>query len=88
VLRAAARLVKRGGRLVYATCSLLQRENQQLVEQFLADTPGFRLLAAPEILGAQGIEIDQSERHGSWFVMLPHVHGTDGFFAAVLEREG
>ena len=88
VLRAAARLVKRGGRLVYATWSLLQRENQQLVEQFLADTPGFRLLAAPEILGAQGIEIDQSERHGSWFVMLPHVHGTDGFFAAVLEREG
>ena len=86
ILEAAATLVKPGGRLVYATCSLLQRENQQLVEQFLADTPGFRLLAAHEILGQQGIEIDQSERHGPWFVMLPHVHATDGFFAAVLER--
>jgi 16S rRNA (cytosine967-C5)-methyltransferase len=86
VLRAAARLVKRGGRLVYATCSLLQLENQQLVEQFLAEQPEFRLLSAPEILGAQGIVIDQVERHAPYFVMLPHVHGTDGFFGAALER--
>jgi 16S rRNA (cytosine967-C5)-methyltransferase len=87
VLRAAARLVKRGGRLVYATCSLLQIENQQLVEQFLAEHPEFRLLSGPEILEGQGIVVDQAERHGSYFVMLPHVHGTDGFFGAALERQ-
>jgi len=86
VLRAAARLVKRGGRLVYATCSLLEMENQLLVERFLAEHPEFRLETAGEILATQGIEVDDARRHGPWFVMLPHVHGTDGFFAAALER--
>ena len=87
VLRAAARLVKRGGRLVYATCSLLQRENSELVEQFLAETPGFAPVPAAEVLRVQGIEVEELQRHAPWFAMLPHVHGTDGFFAAVLERK-
>jgi 16S rRNA (cytosine967-C5)-methyltransferase len=86
VLRAAARLVKPGGRLVYATCSLLALENQDLVEEFVAEQPQFELRPAAEVLQAQGLALSHTERFAPWFVMLPHLHGTDGFFAAVLER--
>lgn len=86
VLRAAARLVKPGGRLVYATCSLLATENQDVIESFVAERPEFAVVPAAEVLQAQGIAIDHAERFAPWFVMLPHLHGTDGFFAAVLER--
>lgn len=86
VLRAAARLLRPGGRLVYATCSLLARENQQVVERFLAENPEFAAVSAGEILAAQGIDVDQAGRFAPYFVMLPHLHGTDGFFAAVIER--
>jgi len=86
VLRAAARLVKPGGRLVYATCSLLAEENQAVIERFVADQPQFVPLPAAEVLGAQGIEVRGLENAAPYFVMLPHVHATDGFFAAVLQR--
>jgi 16S rRNA (cytosine967-C5)-methyltransferase len=86
VLRAAARLVKPGGRLVYATCSLLALENQDVIEAFLAEHPGFTPLPAHEVLQAQGIALDHPDRFAPWFVMLPHLHDTDGFFGAVLER--
>jgi 16S rRNA (cytosine967-C5)-methyltransferase len=86
VLRAAARLVKPGGRLVYATCSLLALENQQLIEQFLRENPQFEPVPATEVLAQQGIDIEHGARFAPYFVMLPHLHGTDGFFAAVLER--
>jgi 16S rRNA (cytosine967-C5)-methyltransferase len=86
LLRAASRLVKPGGRLVYSTCSLLALENQQVIEGFLADQPQFEITPARDVLAAQRIELDHSERFAPWFVTLPHLHGTDGFFAAVLER--
>lgn len=86
VLRAAARLVKPGGRLVYATCSLLARENQDVIEAFLAEFPQYSVVPAAQILSAQGIQIEHSDRFAPWFVMLPHLHGTDGFFGAVLEK--
>jgi len=86
VLRAAARLLKPGGRIVYATCSLLDRENQLVVERFLADHPDFSIVPAASVLRAQKVEIDHLARFAPYFVMLPHLHGTDGFFAAVLER--
>jgi 16S rRNA (cytosine967-C5)-methyltransferase len=86
VLRAASRLVKPGGRLVYATCSLLALENQEVVEHFLGEHPEFRIVEAAKVLSAQGVEIDHAARFEPWFVMLPHLHGTDGFFAAALER--
>jgi len=86
LLRAASRLVKPGGRLVYSTCSLLALENEQVVERFIAEHPQFEVVPANDVLAAQRVEVDVAERFAPWFVMLPHLHGTDGFFAAVLER--
>ena len=86
LLRAGSRLLKPGGRLVYATCSLLQAENQQIVGRFLDAEPRFAPVAAAEVLHGQQIEVAESARFAPWFVMLPHLHATDGFFAAVLEQ--
>ncbi len=87
VLRASARLVKPGGRLIYATCSLLRQENQDVIERFIAEQPQFSLLPAAEILRVQGIAIEGAEHTAPYFVMLTHRHGTDGFFGAVLQRQ-
>ena len=86
VLRAAARLLKRDGRLVYATCSLLIQENQAVAEAFLSEHPDFELISAATVLRAQSIDVEHAARFAPYFVMLPHLHGTDGFFAAVFER--
>jgi 16S rRNA (cytosine967-C5)-methyltransferase len=86
VIAAAARLLKPGGRLVYATCSLLARENQDVVESFIEANPGFEVVPAASVLAAQAISIDHAGRFAPYFVMLPHLHATDGFFAAVIER--
>ena len=86
VLRAAARLLKPDGRLVYATCSLLTQENQAVAEAFLAEHPDFQLVPAATVLRMQSIDVEQAARFAPYFVMLPHLHGTDGFFAAVFER--
>ncbi len=83
ILAGAARLLKPGGRLVYATCSILRDENEVIVESFLASNPGFRTLNSEDILRAQQIEVDCGEH----LQLYPHRHNTDGFFAAVLEKQ-
>jgi 16S rRNA (cytosine967-C5)-methyltransferase len=83
ILHAASGLVKKGGRLVYATCSLLDAENESVVSKFLAQHPEFIALSAEDVLRKQDIEIPCGER----LRLLPHQHGTDGFFAAVMERQ-
>jgi len=82
ILASASRLVKVGGRLVYATCSILPEENAAIVDAFLATHPGFVRKPASEVLAQQGIALDT----GDDLRLLPNVHGTDGFYAAVLER--
>ena len=82
ILAAAARLVKPGGRLVYATCSLLGEENGAVVEAFLAAHPEFQALSAGEILSTQGVGLDVGER----LALRPDQHDCDGFFAAALQR--
>ena len=83
ILASAARLVKPGGRLVYATCSILPEENEAIVAAFLEANPGFVAKSAEEVLGKQGIEIACGEQ----LRLTPADHDTDGFFAAVLERQ-
>jgi 16S rRNA (cytosine967-C5)-methyltransferase len=87
ILAAAAKLLKPGGRLVYATCSLLPEENALIVDAFLAAHPEFARRAADEVLAAQGIRIDPIGPGGDDLQLLPHIHVTDGFYAAVLERK-
>ncbi len=88
VMDSACRLVKAGGRLVYATCSLLREENQGVVEQFLAAHPEFELVDGLEILQKQGVELPECVlREAPYFVMAPHQSGTDGFFGAVLQKK-
>ena len=82
ILAAAATLVKPGGRLVYATCSVLPDENEAIVAQFLAGHPGFAPGNAAADLARANIALDT----GPTLQLFPHRHGCDGFFAAVLER--
>ena len=82
ILEAAARLVKRGGRLVYATCSILKAENEAIADDFAAAHPEFSPLSCGQLLAAQRIALAAAPRLRLW----PHVHGTDGFFAAAFER--
>ena len=83
ILSGAARLVKPGGRLVYATCSLLDEENEAIVAQFLAANEAFALVPMSQILAEQKIELEMQD----YLKLFPHRHQTDGFFAAVLERK-
>jgi 16S rRNA (cytosine967-C5)-methyltransferase len=83
ILAAAATLVKPGGRLVYGTCSLLAEENEDIVAAFLAANPDFKLVPVKAILERQGIRIPDAD---DYLRLFPHVHDTDGFFAAVMER--
>ncbi|MBP6563248.1 MAG: RsmB/NOP family class I SAM-dependent RNA methyltransferase, partial [Neisseriaceae bacterium] len=83
ILASAARLLKVGGRLVYATCSILPEENEQQVEQFLANHPDFELLDCAELLKGLKIPLDT----GPMLSLTPYTHQTDGFFAAVLQKK-
>ena len=82
ILAAAARLVKPGGLMLYATCSLLDVENAEVVQAFLAAHAQFELLPANAALAQQRIKLDT----GEYLRLAPHLHGTDGFFAALMRR--
>ena len=91
ILQSAARLLKPGGRLVYATCSILQQENEQIAEAFTAANTGFAPVDAQEILAGLKVEGAQTLCHGGpdgrrYLRLWPHTHGTDGFFAAIWRR--
>jgi len=84
ILDGAARLLKSGGRLVYATCSFLNEENDFIAKQFLETHPDFELLPMHQVLAEQKIE---GLEMGDYLKLLPHKHQTDGFFAAVFQRK-
>jgi 16S rRNA (cytosine967-C5)-methyltransferase len=87
----ALELVGEGGRVVYATCTILDEENEQVVQRVLAKAehkePGAWERVGPvEVFGRQRGAAFAS-KNGAALEMLPHVHGTDGFFAAVVRRK-
>ena len=84
ILEAAARLVAPGGRLLYATCSILREENETVAEAFERTHAEFKPVSCAALLAAQRIALDTGERLRLW----PHQHQTDGFFAAAFERSG
>jgi 16S rRNA (cytosine967-C5)-methyltransferase len=83
LMKRAASLVKPGGRLVYATCSILREENHEIVSDFLSGHPEFRVEPADKILARQRIALDT----GEFLELYPQRHGCDAFFAAALEKE-
>ena len=86
ILESAAKLVKAGGTLVYATCSVLPDENQNIVQAFLSAHPEFELMPAREVLATQKIDIPESAEREGCLQLLPHLHQTDGFFAACMQK--
>ncbi len=80
-----ARLVKPGGRLLYATCSIGRTENQEVADFLASAAPGLRPLPLAEPLGAERAAALGAQ--GNQLQLLPHRHGTDGFFLAAFERE-
>lgn len=81
ILERVTKAVKVGGRLVYATCSLLPDENEQQIEKFLANHPEFSLLPLDQIWESGAAP------SAPYMRLTPHRHNTDGFFAAVLVRK-
>jgi 16S rRNA (cytosine967-C5)-methyltransferase len=82
----AGRHTTRGGRLVYATCSVLPRENQERVAAFLERNAGFRVVPALSAWRKSGVS-QVPPGLAEFFEASPHRTGTDGFFVAVLRRE-
>ena len=87
ILQGAAKLVKPGGRLVYATCSLLRAENEAVADAFTAAAEGgWKVVPAEEVLARAGVAQAAALVAGPYLRLWPHRHGTDGYFAAVWEK--
>jgi len=84
ILAKAARLVRPGGRLIYATCSVLPAENEAQVERFLTSEPGFAPLSIEAIW--RDTVGGEAPGDGPWLRLSPARHGTDGFFVAAMAR--
>jgi 16S rRNA (cytosine967-C5)-methyltransferase len=87
ILFGAARLLKPGGRLVYATCSLLREENEAIAQAFADAHPQLKALPVAPLLADLGLEHGQDLCSGEYLRLWPHRHQTDGFFASVWQRQ-
>jgi 16S rRNA (cytosine967-C5)-methyltransferase len=92
ILQSAARLLKSGGRLVYATCSILPQENEAIAQAFSEENSEFTPLDAGEILSSLKVEgaagLCSGGENGQRYLRLwPHKHQTDGFFAAIWQKK-
>ena len=92
ILQSASRMLKSGGRLVYATCSVLPQENEAIAQAFTAANPDFEPLSVGEVLAGLKVEGAPSLCAGGddaqlYLRLWPHRHATDGFFAAVWQKK-
>jgi 16S rRNA (cytosine967-C5)-methyltransferase len=87
ILASAARLLKPGGRLVYATCSLLRCENEDVCDAFTQSMPDFVPVLALDALNQAKVSQAEKLVDGGNLRLWPHLHATDGFFAAVWQRK-
>lgn len=86
ILEQAGRLLKPGGRLVYATCSLLRSENEEVADAFTQGHTYFKPLDVPTLLEGLGVDRALELCSGPYLRLWPHRHQTDGFFAATWIR--
>jgi 16S rRNA (cytosine967-C5)-methyltransferase len=82
ILESVKDLLKPNGNIAYATCTMLKEENEEVVESFLSEHSEFRVVDPRPMLEKQGLANAQSEH---FIKLMPHVHGTDGFFCAILQ---
>jgi 16S rRNA (cytosine967-C5)-methyltransferase len=92
ILQSAARMLKSGGRLVYATCSVLTQENEAIAQAFAAANPDFVALPVGQVLTELKVEaaatLCTGGEDGQLYLRLwPHRHATDGFFAAAWQKK-
>lgn len=92
ILQSASRLIKSGGRLVYATCSVLPQENETIAAAFSAANPDFEPLVVGAVLSGLKVADAESLCHGGesgqlYLRLWPQRHATDGFFAAVWQKK-
>ncbi|MFC7735519.1 RsmB/NOP family class I SAM-dependent RNA methyltransferase [Roseomonas sp. GCM10028921] len=87
ILDRAASLVRPGGKLIYATCSVLPGEDEEQVRDFLETHAEFAPIPLAEAWAEAGMD-GRPPGEGTQMALAPHSHGTDGFFAAVLRRQG
>lgn len=88
ILARFSKAVKPGGKLVYATCSLFQEENEDQVYAFLGMNDDFELMPLKDAWADAGLNPDTCPNSGEMMRLSPKQSGTDGFFAAVLKRKG
>ena len=84
ILENAAGYVKKGGVLVYSTCTLCRKENEKNLEWFLAQHPDFTAEDISEFL-PEGWDMETAKK--GYLTLLPHKTGTDGFFISKLRRK-
>lgn len=84
ILESSSKLVKNGGKLIYATCTLLKQENSEVVKNFLNNNPHFNLTSFNKSGSIKNIIVNNNE---SFIQLLPHIHGTDAFFCVVLKKQ-
>lgn len=82
IINSASKLCKVGANLIYATCSILKEENEDIVDNFLLKNKNFRILSPNSIFTKYGIPLNSDK----YIKLTPYEHKTDGFFSVILER--